>query len=231
MKLRLSFLLPLGLFAFALFYAGFTLSLETERMIGDAFGYDPGSRLVPLLTAGVLGIAMLVEMGRALRREPSGAGSDATWLVLANIAIGIVFIGAFRYLGFLLTTAASLFMLIALNLRAAEPERRTQPFLGLALTLVYAVAAYSAIRGVVRLCFALSREFELPLFREPALQATMAVATSIIVLFVGRFLIRRVPAARNFATAVQVSVGVTLAIYVVFRLFFLVQLPQGVVWW
>ncbi|MFV0333262.1 MAG: hypothetical protein ACK5JR_04235 [Tropicimonas sp.] len=232
MKIRLSFALPFGLFLFALFYIAFTLSLETGRMIGDTFGYDPGSRLVPLLCAGLLGLVMLVEMGRARRMARPRAGEDAAWLVVLNIVVAVVFIATFRYLGYLLATAATLFVLIACNLRAVGAGWRAPAFFkGLVLTLAYAVLAYSAIRFVVKTCFRLAREMQMPLLRDPTLQAGLATAILVLVLVAVHLLARRVGPIRDVWVPVQISVGVTMTVFVIFRLFFLVQLPRGVIWW
>lgn len=230
--MRLSFALPFGLFLFALFYTAFTLSLDTERMVGDTFGYDPGSRLVPLLACGILGFAMLVEMVRARTSAQSDVCSDATGLVLINIAISVGFIAAFRYLGYLPATTAALFLLIAFNLRSVGTGWTAAVFLqGLALTLVYGVAIYSALRGVVHLCFTLARQMQLPHFREPALQASLATVVLVLMLVLGHRLLGRRRALGDIWMPAQISVGVTMTVFVIFRLIFLVQLPRGIVWW
>lgn len=231
--MRSSLALPFGLFLFATGYCAFTLSLETERMIGDAFGYDPGSRVMPLLAALILAVTAAIEMARARHREapPAGKGGEAK-LVLANIALAVLLIAAFRPAGFLPATCLVLYLLIALNLRSGgTPLTAGRILLGAVASLGCTVALYTVLRGVVRLCFLLARELPLALLREPVLQAVAVSLVVAVALVLAWRLLSRLPRLSDMVPPVLTAVGGTLAIYVVFRLLFLVRLPQGLLTW
>ncbi len=223
---------PLAFLLTSVAYIAFVFSLEEATMIGDNFAYDPGGRIVPLLAAMVLCAASLrlVVHERASAHEESDRATR--YLVLANIGLSALFIVLFRPLGFVATTGLMMFWFIYLNLRATETGASMRTALPwLAVTMVYLVFLYSVSRGVVKGLFALARTYQQDLFREPFLQAIAVLAILIpLIVMVGMGL-RRLPCGRVFAIASQTTVGTTMAIYVVFRQLFLVQLPQGVLSW
>lgn len=231
---RPEFIVAFGLFVFALLYCAFTLSLPVERMLGDSFGYDPGSRSIPLLATLILMAAALFEMVKAVRR--SGGAPDAdrrlAALVLANIACSVFLIAGFRPLGFLVATSLTLYALIALNLRAAGavlPLGRAAA--GAAAALVWVLVLYSLLRGVVRLSFVLARSHDMPTLREPVVQGSAATLVVAAMLFLGGRVLARSGERVGPPVLIQTVAGSTLGIYIVFRLFFLIQLPKGVVTW
>ncbi|MCG8507767.1 MAG: hypothetical protein MI741_00935, partial [Rhodospirillales bacterium] len=50
-------------------------------------------------------------------------------------------------------------------------------------------------------------------------------------IFVVGLILKRFPSSRAFNVVVQTTVGTTMAIYVIFRQLFLVQLPSGILSW
>ncbi len=98
-------------------------------------------------------------------------------------------------------------------------------------TLAYLVLSYSCMRLCIRSLFRLARASALPWLREPAVQAlAVALVMAIIVIVVG-WGFKRWQVQQAIRIAVQSSIGTTLAVYIAFRLLFLVQLPAGVMNW
>ncbi|MCE8020337.1 hypothetical protein HOP51_09495 [Halomonas sp. MCCC 1A11036] len=238
----LALALPLSLFLFALGYIAFTLSLDVERMIGDDAGYDPGSRIVPLTVALILAVTMLWEAlkarhGATASAEHGGeAGVEpAPRLLALHVALAVAFVVLFRPLGFILASTLLLYGLTLLNLRHVTHRIGMLGGLaglaGLAVALAYATALYSLARGTIRAGFWLAREHGATLAREPNAQALcVALALALAMLLAGQAL-RRLIADPQRRLLIQVSVGATMAVYVVFRLLFLVQLPAGLLSW
>ena len=223
---------PLAFLITSIAYIAFVFSLEESTMIGDNFSYDPGGRIVPLLAAIVLCVASLRLVVHE-RASVRGESDRATLhLVLANIGLSALFIVLFRPLGFVATTGLMMFWFIYLNLRMIETGASMRTALPwLAVTMIYLVFLYSVSRGVVKGLFALARTYQQDLFREPFVQAIAVLVILIpLIVVVGRGL-KRLPSSRVYAIASQTTVGTTMAIYVVFRQLFLVQLPEGILSW
>lgn len=233
----LAFWVPFGFFVFALGYIAFTLTLPAEHMIGDVHGYDPGSRFMPLVTATLLAAIMLWETlkaGRKAQGIPASVadGSVPMGLLLANIALSIGFVIVFRPLGFILTTSVLLYVLTYLNFRHCENRLGTGAAMaGFVLAMAYVVGMYSAVRGVVRACFAAARQFALPLARDPNVQAALVVLTVIVLMWLAGQILRRFVKQRELILLLQTTVGIAMSVYVVFRMLFLVQLPTGPLIW
>ncbi|MBR3372294.1 MAG: tripartite tricarboxylate transporter TctB family protein [Rhodobacteraceae bacterium] len=233
MRNDLALLVPLGLIGFALIWLGYAWTLPSEGMIGDRFGYDPGSRFLPVAAGVVLAAALLGDVVRRWPARPvSGlAGPVQTGPVLAHVAILILYLIAFRPLGFVLSTALVLFGLIALNQRHMGQPFRLWPFLGaVAAVVAGSVAVFSALRWVIRTCFALARTHGLPILREPAVQTGLATLIVVGTLGLMVWICRRWRHLPHVA-AVQVAIGTTFAIYLMFRQLFLIQLPPGILNW
>lgn len=228
MRHDLALLVPLGLIGFALIWLGYAWTLPSEGMIGDRFGYDPGSRFLPVAAGVVLAAALL---GDLLRRWPALPAAIQTGPVVAHVVILIVYLIAFRPLGFVLSTALVLFGLIVLNQRHMGQPFRLWPFVGAAAALVAgSVAMFSGVRWVIRTCFALARTHGLPMLREPAVQAGLATLVVVVALGLMIWISRRWRHLPHVA-AVQVAIGTTFAIYLMFRQLFLIQLPPGILNW
>lgn len=229
---RLAFIVPMGFFLFSIGYLAFILTLDSTVMIGDTYGYDPGGALVPASAAVLLGLAALWQL---ITRHPVENGDRTkapVGLLLSNIAISAVFIAVFRYAGFLLSTGIALHLLIQLNLWTENGRQDLKnEVAGLAITIIYLTAMYAVLRGVIKMLFWLARHFDWLFCRDPALQAGLgALVLAGLIYLVGRLLARicRTPA---MVALIQTSVGMSLAIYVIFRLLFLVQLPAGLLAW
>lgn len=223
--------LALGCLVAALLYVAFVLSLDPSQMIGDVYGYDPGTRALPLFAGLVLAGASL----HLAVRERHAAPVD--WLqprglVLANLGLSVLFILLFRYLGFILTTGGLMFVLIALNVRqtgvAVGWGRAGRWF---ALTMGELVALYSLARGVVRLCFMAFHATGWEPLRDPFLQAAIETAVLVPLFAAGGWALRRACGSTAFLTMSQTAVGTTMGIFLVFKEYFLVQLPKGLLFW
>lgn len=228
MRHDLALLVPLGLIGFALIWLGYAWTLPSEGMIGDRFGYDPGSRFLPVAAGVVLAAALL---GDLLRRCPARSVPVQTGPVVAHVVILIFYLIAYRPLGFVLSTALVLFGLIALNQRhLGQPFRLWHFLAAVAAVVAGAVALFSVIRWVIRTCLALARTHGLSVLREPAVQAGLAALIVVVALGLMIWICRRWRHLPHVA-AVQVSIGTTFAIYLMFRQLFLIQLPPGVLNW
>ncbi|WFE75797.1 tripartite tricarboxylate transporter TctB family protein [Roseinatronobacter sp. S2] len=228
MRHNLALWVPLGLIGFALVWLGYAWSLPSEGMIGDRFGYDPGSRFLPVAAGIVLAAALL---GDLLRRWPLMPAPVQTGPVLAHVVALIVYLIAFRPLGFVLSTAFVLFGLIALNQRHMGQPFRLWPFVcAMAAVAVGSVAMFTAVRWVIRSCFALARTHDLPILREPAVQAGLATVAVVMAMGMMIWVCRRWRHLQ-YVAAVQVAIGTTFAIYLLFRQLFLIQLPPGILNW
>ncbi|NQU58673.1 MAG: tripartite tricarboxylate transporter TctB family protein [Rhodospirillales bacterium] len=232
MDFSLRRLVPLAFFITALGYIAFVFSLETSKMIGDVYDYDPGGQIIPLLAGIILAAASLrlvISERLAVSQE---VDLSTRRLVLVNIGLSVLFIALFRPLGFVISTGLMMFFLIYFNQRALEVRVSIRSSVWwLALTMVYLISLYSVSRGVVKSFFAMARTYQNDLFREPFLQATAVLAVLIPLIFVVGLILKRFSSSREFPVLVQTSVSTTMAIYVIFRQLFLVQLPAGVLSW
>lgn len=223
--------LPFGFFVTSLIYLGFMLSTESSHMVGDDFGYDPGSRALPLLAGGVLAV---VSLHLFIRER--GAAADAPRqgrnLFVANLVLAVLFIALFRHLGFVLTTGLFMFALIALNYREAGETlapARTGAWLAYSVGLL--VALFSLARGVVKACYFVFHQTHWEAMRDPFIQASFEIAV-VVPAFVAVGLVVRRRAGRSlYLTMSQTAVGTTMGIFILFRELFLVQLPKGVLFW
>lgn len=233
MKIKLETFMAGGFFLFSLAYLAFVLSSTASVMIGDVRGYDPGSRAVPLLAAGTIGLLSLSLLIRQRRIEPDeGVAISHGGLILANIAVAACYIALFRPAGYCAATCLAMYWLIVLNLRTIG-VRASWPrvFAWMIAAMTYLAACYTLVRVIIRFSFRFARSAELPLFREPAVHAVIAAAAlGILFVLVGKVL-RRLDSGHEFPMTLQTAVGTTMAIYVMFRLLFLVQLPAGLLNW
>lgn len=223
--------LPFGCFVASLIYLGFMLASESSRMVGDSFGYDPGSLALPVLAGGVLAAVSLYLFIRE-RHGTATATWQSTKLVIANLVLAILFIALFRHLGFILTTGLFMFVLIVLNQReAGESLAPARLAAWLAFTGGFLVVLFSMARGVVKTCFTLFRATHWEGFRDPFIQASIEIAVLVPVFILVGLAIRRRTGSSVYLTMSQTAVGTTMSIFILFRELFLVQLPKGVLFW
>lgn len=229
MKIAFRQAVALGFLLLSLIYVAFILSLESTTMIGDDFGYDPGSRVIPLVAGAVMAMVSLHLVIQERSAPAPEAVRSRFFLLLANVGLSIAFIALFRPVGYLLSTGVMMFCLSYLNLREVDkrvPVSAALPWL--AFTAGFLVFLYFVSRAVVKACFALARAFQDDFFREPFVQA-LAVIVVLVPLFAAvGFALRRLSFDRRFILLAQTSVGTTMTIYVVFRQMFLVHLPKGI---
>lgn len=228
MRLDLAILVPVCLVVFAFAWLGYALSLPNVGMIGDRFGYDPGSRFLPLAAGVVLLVALVADL---IRNWPASKTAVHMGPIVGSVLALVIYLALFRPLGFVLSTSIVMLCLITLNQRDIGKGPGLVPFLtALVAVTAGSVALFALVRRVVRACFELARTHDLPILREPAIQAAIVGALVLIVLIALALFCRRwrhVP----LVTAAQTSIGLTFAVYVVFRQLFLVQLPAGLLNW
>lgn len=232
MKVELRLILPLSFFMFSIGYLAFIVSSDSSTMIGDIYGYDPGGQAIPLISTVILAIAALwtlvTEIKACGTRPPLRFAP--IWLIVANIAISLVFIAVFRPVGFLIVTCLAMHWLIYLNLRAAEGKTASlmAAFWWMWASLFYLIVMYAVLRGIIKTTFWLARTHGMLIMREPALQVGIVSIALLVLFLVTGKLFRKHARDLEMVNVVQTSIGTTLSIYVVFRLLFLVQLPMGI---
>jgi len=207
------------------------LSISSEGMIGDRFGYDPGTRFLPFAAGLVFVLALMVELWRQRAVIFKAAFPKPNRDVVSHIAALAAYAVFLHTAGFVLATSLFLMALIAINQRhGAGGFAIGQMMIWSGGVAVSTVALYSVLRGAVRLEYWAARAYGLPLLREPAVQtAVSSVLLALILAAAGWGLKRAEP--RRLALAAQTSVGVTFALYVIFRQLFFVRLPAGLLFW
>jgi hypothetical protein len=177
---------------------------------------------------------MIWELAHAVRDQSAGSPptTSTVLLVIANIIISAGLVVLFRPIGFALSSSLAMFALIGLNMRVGETAVGwVGGVAGSIATLVYTATLYSLLRGAVHLCFHFARDYQLPMLRDPTVQALIAgIIVTGVMLAVHRGL-TAINRSTPLALAVQAASGATLFTYVIFRMLFLVQLPAGLLNW
>jgi len=220
-----------GCLVASLAYVAFILSLDPSQMTGDVYGYDPGNRALPLL-AGLVMAAAALHLTVRERRAPAAGWLEPRGLVLANLAVSVLFVAFFRHLGYIPTTGVLMFVLIVLNLRQSGIAVAWGAAAGwFALTMAEMIGLFSLARGVVRLCYAGYHAFGWEALRDPFVQAAIETAVLVPVFAAAGLLLRRRLGPSPLLTASQTTVGTVIGIFLVFKEYFLVQLPKGLLFW
>ena len=130
----------------------------------------------------------------------------------------------------MLATTLLLYILIYEYTTIGELRNRKQATAGGAITVLVMMAVYFIFRFITKKLLYLGRSGVLPLFNSPAAVASMAllVVAGIIVLL-AQTLHKSLCAKglNRMSTAGIVTLGTVSVLYVVFRQFFFVTLPQG----
>lgn len=233
MHQKLPLWVSLFFFLFALGYCISFISAPVVVMIGDTRGYDPGGRVVPIAASAVLALLSLIVFVResqASKTAPTQA--ETVRLVITNIALSVVYILVFRSAGYIISTSVFLYVLIVLNLHATEGKNPLHTeIIRFAGMMIYILASYTGLRLAVRGMYRLARSYGMTWAREPVIQSLAAVVAVFVVWLAARWVMRRFCLSRSTCLAIQASGMVTLCIYIVFRMLFLVQLPTGITVW
>lgn len=229
--------IPLVFLVVSLLYLAFSFSLEQRRMIGDERGWDPGSRALPIAMGFLmLGLSTyLIFRETAKEQEEQAVPSGARKLILLTILLSVLYILAFRFLGFILSTAILLYTLIYFNyhqdVRADLVPRFTA---GLVVTAAFVLLIYTAGRFITRGLFYLGRAggFELLTSKvfSAFLAALLAAIVFVLLLVAFRKTVNR-PQIRSLIISGLMAAGVTEGLYLVFKQIFLVSLASGIVFW
>lgn len=224
-------------FVVSLLYLAFSFSLEQYRMIGDERGWDPGSRALPI----AMGFLMLVLSIYLILRETvkeqeeQAVPSGARKLILLTIVLSILYILAFRLLGFILCTAILLFTMIYFNYHENVRLKLLPRFLGgLISSTTFVLLIYTAGRFITRSLFYLGRARGYELLTSKVFSAFVvllfaAVLIAVLLVFF-RKTVNKVE-TRSLIIAGLMTAGVTEGLYLVFKQIFLVNLARGIVFW
>jgi hypothetical protein len=223
--------LAVGCLGAALLYVAFILSLDPSHMTGDVYGYDPGTKALPLL-AGLVMAGASLHLAVRERHAPALGWLEPRGLVLANLGLSVLFIVLFRHVGFIPMTGSLMFALLILNVRetgaAAAWGSVARWF---ALTMAELVLLFSMARGIVHLCYTAYHAAGWETLRDPFVQAAIETAVLVPVFVACGLLLRRRCGSSPFLTVSQTTVGTTIGIFLVFKEYFLVQLPKGLLFW
>jgi hypothetical protein len=237
MKFGTRRIIPLVFLVVSLLYLAFCFSLEPHRMIGDERGWDPGSRALPIAMGFLmLGLSIYLTLQETLKaRDEQAVPPEARKLIVLTIALSVLYILAFRFLGFILSTAVLLFTLIYFNYHENVRLKLLPIFcLGLISSTGFVVLIYSAGRFITRSLFYLgrARDYELitsKVFSAFAVMVLVAAVFAALSVFFRKTVHR--PKIRIMLMAGLTAAGVTEGLYLVFKQIFLVNLARGIVFW
>jgi len=206
-------------------------------MIGDERGWDPGSRALPIATGFLmLGLSIyLILRETAKEQEEQTVPSGARKLILLTIVLSVLYILAFRVLGFILSTAILLFTLIYFNYHE-NVRLKLLPRLsvGLISSTVFVLLIYTAGRFITRSLFYLGRARGYELFTSKVFCAFVVLLFAAVLFAVLLVFFRKTvnkPETRSLIIAGLMAAGVTEGLYLVFKQIFLVNLARGIVFW
>jgi len=237
MKFGTRRVIPLVFLAVSLLYLAFSFSLQQYRMIGDERGWDPGSRALPI----AMGFLMLGLSIYLILRETSKEKGEQTVppaarkLILLTIVLSVLYILAFRFLGFILSTAILLFTLIYFNYHENVRLKLLPVFSGgLVSSTAFVLLIYTAGRFITRSLFYLGRARGCELFTSKVFSA-FVVLLFVAILFAVLLISFRKSVSntktRSMLIAGLVAAGVTEGLYLVFKQIFLVNLARGIIFW
>jgi hypothetical protein len=237
MKFGTRRVIPLVFLVVSLLYLAFSFSLEQYRMIGDERGWDPGSRALPIAMGFLmLGLSTYLVLRETTKeQEEQAVSSGARKLILLTIVLSVLYILAFRLLGFILSTAILLFTLIYFNYHENVRLKLLPRFsVGLISSTVFVLLIYTAGRFITRSLFYLGRVRGYELFTSKVFSAFVvllfaAVLFALLLVFFRKTVNKA--ETRSMLIAGLMAAGVTEGLYLVFKQIFLVNLARGIVFW
>ena len=237
MKFGTRRVIPLVFLVVSLLYLAFCFSLEQYRMIGDERGWDPGSRALPIAMGFLmLGLSIYLFLRETAKQQQEQAvPSGARKLIVLTIVLSVLYILAFRTLGFVLSTAVLLYTLIYFNYHEnVRLELLPRFSAGLVSSAAFVLLIYSAGRFITRSLFYLGRARGCELFTSKVFSAfAVLLFTAVLFALLLVFFRKTVnkPATRSILIAGLLAAGVTEGLYLVFKQIFLVNLARGIVFW
>lgn len=221
--------LPLVMTILSALYLVYVATSQDTAMHADAVGGDPGGKCLPFIMGTFLFAGFLWETIKE-RSKTHATDPESRRLFFLTFVLSILYIATMRLLGFMLATTLLLYILIYEYTTIGELRNRKQATAGGAITVLVMMAVYFIFRFITKKLLYLGRSGVLPLFNSPAAVASMAllVVAGIIVLL-AQTLHKSLCAKglNRMSTAGIVTLGTVSVLYVVFRQFFFVALPQG----
>lgn len=221
--------LPLVMTILAALYLVYVAASQDTAMNADAVGGDPGGKFLPFIMGSFLFAGFLWETIKE-RAEESTLEPESRRLFFLTLALSILYIASMRLLGFMIASTLLLYILIYEYTTIGEPRDRTQAAVGGAGTVLATTVLYFLFRFATRQLLYLGRSGALPLFKSAATVAVVAlvIVTGVTVLLsqtVHKMLCAK--GLKRISTSAIVTLGTVSILYVVFRQFFFVALPQG----
>ena len=221
--------LPLVMTILSALYLTYVTVSQDTAMNADAVGGDPGGKFLPYIMGTFLFAGFLWETIKD-RSEAGETDPESKRLFFLTLVLSILYITTMRILGFMIATTLLLYILIYEYTTIGELRNRKQATAGGAITVLVMVAVYFVFRFITKKLLYLGRSGAFPLFKSPAAVASMALlAVAGIIVLLSQTLHKSLCAKglNRMSTAGIVTLGTVSVLYVVFRQFFFVALPQG----
>jgi len=231
-------IIPIAFILASLLYLLLSFSLEQKRMIGDELGWDPGPRALPLGTGLLMLGLSLYLLFKEWKAAPAAKVGDPAILrlIVLTLIVTVLYIVAFKPVGFILATALFLFTLGYFNYKQDVRLAMTADFIkGLAGCAAFTLFVYSAGKWVTRFFFTLGRQTRQQLFTGRVFAAGVSLAVCVLFLFLAVFLLKRLRGGRaslsKSAVSALTATGTTEILYICFKQLFLVSLASGLIFW
>lgn len=223
-------LMPAVMTVLSALYLIYVINSETTTLVADPFGGDPGGKVLPLFMGAFLFLGFLYI---TLTERPDGKHADkgTVTLFLLTLGLSVAYVLLLKPVGFVLVSAAVLFILEYVYATIGEKRSLKEGALGLIGTLALSSGVYMLFRYVTKTLMKLARAGSIPVAFKSSV-TTGVVSSVIVVLFtvlfsktVCRLLARN--GHKRAADAGLLTFAVVLLLYIVFKQFFAVNLAPG----
>lgn len=238
MKLKSKSLMPLIFVLVAIVYVAFGFSLEQRRMIGDERGWDPGSRAMPIGTGFIMlgvSIYLFLKESAVVDEGERPTDSRSVKLVVLTIALSILYILSFRYIGFVLTTYFLLVTLVYFNDSGDIAWKLIPRFMaGAGFGCGFILLLYSFGRTITRYLVLTGKRSKIELLSNRLFTTGITFVVLAVLFLISMGIARKYlknTVSRRMMTAVCVASATTELLYLVFKQVFWVSLTKGVINW
>lgn len=237
MKKNIRIIIPIVFIVFSLLYIILSFSIEQRKMIGDEMGWDPGSRAMPIgIGFLMLGVSIyLFFKERKSEKEESPLEPASKKLIILTIALSILYILFFRFVGFILSTNILLFTLIYFYYKRDIKWNMIQNFsIGLFLSIGLMILFYSIGRFTTHFSFFIGRRSNFEIFSGRLFITGVTFLVLLFIFFTMLLLFRKAIKNENFRIPLLsgfITIGITEFIYIIFKQVFWVSLAKGLIFW
>jgi len=212
----------------ALYLVYVAVSQDTA-MHADAVGGDPGGKFLPFIMGAFLFAGFLWETLKE-RSETGATDPESRRLFFLTFVLSLLYIATMRLLGFMLATTLLLYILVYEYTTIGESRDRKLATAGGAGTILSMIVVYFIFRFITKKLLSLGRNGTIPFFKSSATVASMALLVVVGIIVLLSLTLHKSLCAKGLkriSTSGIVTLGTVSILYVVFRQFFFVALPQG----